>query len=90
MTDLNFSMDGEDSLARRNRSAAIDRTIAMRTLVVAFLLFSTSVAQGASLLVHNGTLVTLEDEQPEPFIGYLLVGEDGRIASLGKEPRRQK
>ena len=56
----------------------------MRTLVVAFLLFSASVAQAASLLVHNATLVTLEDEQPEPFIGYLLVGEDGRIASLGK------
>lgn len=40
-------------------------------------------AHAAKLLVHNATLVTMEDSQPEPFLGYMLVGDDGRIAEIG-------
>lgn len=36
------------------------------------------------LLVHNAMLVTMEPDQPEPFLGYLTVGPDGRIAEIGR------
>jgi 5-methylthioadenosine/S-adenosylhomocysteine deaminase len=38
----------------------------------------------AKLLVKNATLVTMEDDQIEPFIGYMIVGPDGRIVEVGK------
>jgi len=39
-------------------------------------------AAPAKLLVRNATVITLEADQPEPFRGYLLVGEDGRLTTV--------
>ncbi len=39
-------------------------------------------AAPAKLIVRNATIVTLEDSQPDPFLGYLVVGADGRIAAV--------
>lgn len=59
-----------------------------RPLLAAMLLwlatFACAHAQTARLLVHNATLVTLADDRPEPFVGYLLVDENGRIAQIGE------
>jgi len=38
----------------------------------------------ARLLVHNATLITMEPSEPEPFVGYMVVGADGRISALGR------
>jgi len=35
------------------------------------------------LLVENARLITMAPASPEPFLGYLLVGDDGRIAAMG-------
>lgn len=44
----------------------------------------------AKLIVRNATVVTLEDQQPDPFLGYMVVGLDGRIAAVGAgEPPAQ-
>lgn len=40
-------------------------------------------AKPYALLVKNAMLVTLEDGQPEPFLGYLAVDDQGRIAEIG-------
>jgi 5-methylthioadenosine/S-adenosylhomocysteine deaminase len=37
----------------------------------------------ARLLVRNAMLVTAEDSEPDPYLGYFTVGPDGRIAALG-------
>jgi len=36
------------------------------------------------LLIVNGTELTMKPGQTEPFIGYVLVGEDGKIRAMGK------
>jgi 5-methylthioadenosine/S-adenosylhomocysteine deaminase len=36
------------------------------------------------LLIVNGTELTMNPEQTEPFIGYVLVGNDGKIKAIGK------
>ncbi len=36
------------------------------------------------LLIVNGTELTMKAGQTEPFVGYILVGADGRIAAIGK------
>lgn len=41
-------------------------------------------AERARLLVTNATIITLAPNENEPFNGYLLVGADGRIASIGR------
>ncbi len=41
-------------------------------------------AAGAErLLVTNGLLMTMAPGQEQPFVGYIAVGEDGRISALG-------
>lgn len=68
---------GRNFLARRsNRSVG--------WLLSAALFACAPLAQADKLLVHNATLVTLEEGEEEPFIGYLLVGDDGRIAQIGR------
>jgi cytosine/adenosine deaminase-related metal-dependent hydrolase len=37
----------------------------------------------AKLLVTNATVLTMQEGKPEPFVGYLLVGADGKIAQVG-------
>jgi cytosine/adenosine deaminase-related metal-dependent hydrolase len=55
--------------------------------VLPFILAATALCAraqpAAKLLVRNATVVTLEDAQPDPFHGYLVVGGDGRIAQIG-------
>jgi 5-methylthioadenosine/S-adenosylhomocysteine deaminase len=36
------------------------------------------------LLIVNGTELTMKPGQSEPFVGYVLVGNDGRIKAIGK------
>jgi 5-methylthioadenosine/S-adenosylhomocysteine deaminase len=36
------------------------------------------------LLIVNGTNLTMKAGQTEPFVGYILVGNDGRIKAIGK------
>lgn len=53
-------------------------------LVFAILAMGPELAAADKLLVTNGTIVTLDERYPEPFTGYLLVGDDGRIAAVGE------
>ncbi|MGA0838487.1 MAG: amidohydrolase family protein [Pseudomonadales bacterium] len=39
-------------------------------------------ASAETLLVKNATLITVAPDQPEPFVGFMLVGADGRIAVI--------
>lgn len=41
-----------------------------------------SLSSASKLLVTNATIVTLAENQPASFTGWLLIGEDGRIASV--------
>ncbi len=53
--------------------------------VLAFLSLLTQHAGALNkLLVVNGTNLTMKPGQTEPFIGYILVGEDGKIKAMGK------
>src|SRR6202050_1034647 len=36
------------------------------------------------LLIVNGTNLTMKPGQTEPFVGYILVGSDGKIKAIGK------
>jgi 5-methylthioadenosine/S-adenosylhomocysteine deaminase len=36
------------------------------------------------LLIVNGTELTMKPGQTEPFVGYVLVGNDGKIKAIGK------
>jgi len=36
------------------------------------------------LLIVNGTELTMKPGQSEPFVGYVLVGDDGKIKAIGK------
>ena len=36
------------------------------------------------LLIVNGTDMTMKPGQAEPFVGYILVGNDGKIKAIGK------
>ena len=36
------------------------------------------------LLIVNGTEITMKPGQTEPFVGYILVGADGKIKAIGK------
>ena len=36
------------------------------------------------LLIVNGTDLTMKAGQAEPFVGYILVGNDGKIKAIGK------
>ena len=41
-------------------------------------------ASAGTLLVHDAVIITMAPGQQKPFTGYLLVGDDGRIASIGE------
>jgi cytosine/adenosine deaminase-related metal-dependent hydrolase len=53
-------------------------------LAMASVAMGPGVAAADKLLVTNGTIVTLDEQYPDPFTGYVLVGEDGRIAAVGQ------
>ena len=48
------------------------------------LLSSLSAAEPARLLVTNALVLTLAENDNEPFTGYLLVDADGRLAAVGR------
>jgi cytosine/adenosine deaminase-related metal-dependent hydrolase len=63
----------------------------LRRFCISFLAFISLIAvQGAhaagpaKLLVKNATLITMADGQKEPFTGYLVVDESGRLSAVGK------
>ncbi|MCW0214715.1 MAG: amidohydrolase family protein [Pseudonocardia sp.] len=35
-----------------------------------------------SLLVHGATLLTLDPDRPDPFVGWFTVGDDGRLSAV--------
>jgi 5-methylthioadenosine/S-adenosylhomocysteine deaminase len=41
-----------------------------------------SSAAAASLLVVNGTFLTMKPGEAAPFVGYMLVGDDGKISAI--------
>ena len=54
-------------------------------LAAAFLTFLCRPAAAIDkLLIVNGTNLTMQPGHPEPYVGYILVGEDGRIKAIGK------
>lgn len=57
----------------------------LRTFLLAFVVAAVPAALAAEprLLVVNARLVTMALDRREPFVGYLLADEDGRIARIG-------
>lgn len=47
-------------------------------------LFPSPAAAVDKLLIVNGTNLTMKPGQTEPFTGYILVGNDGKIKAVGK------
>lgn len=41
---------------------------------------------GMTLVVRNGLLFTMAPHQPDPFVGWMEVGDDGRILAIGVGP----
>jgi len=52
--------------------------------ILAVLLFPYRVFAVDKLLIVNGTNMTMKPGQTEPFVGYILVGNDGKIKAIGK------
>jgi cytosine/adenosine deaminase-related metal-dependent hydrolase len=63
------------------------RRLPLAALVTAALVLCvalpTSAAAQELLIVENGILMTMAPGQEQPFVGYVAVGEDGRITSIG-------
>src|SRR4051812_31146961 len=81
-TVRNFSAQKSESRASRvSRPASHTASLALAVALV----FGSALAraEGTKLLVLNATLVTMEPDQLEPFLGYIAVGTDGRIAEIG-------
>ena len=60
-----------------------------RRELLCFIVFMTSIFPGRGfaadkLLIVNGTNLTMKDGQTAPFVGYILVGNDGKIKAIGK------
>jgi cytosine/adenosine deaminase-related metal-dependent hydrolase len=51
-------------------------------LAVAFCSTTTALGASAKLVVRNARLFTMAPQQREPFLGYLVVAEDGRIVTV--------
>ena len=45
--------------------------------------FADGADQKARLLVRDGLILSMKAGSPAPFVGYVLVGNDGRIAAIG-------
>ncbi|MES2694248.1 MAG: amidohydrolase family protein, partial [Verrucomicrobiota bacterium] len=41
-----------------------------------------STARAETLLVKNGLFITMNPAEPTPFVGYMTVGDDGKIATI--------
>ena len=54
-------------------------------LVITTIFMSPSIGQSQNkLLIINGTQLTMKKGQEQPFIGYILIGADGKINAVGK------
>lgn len=51
-------------------------------ILLSFCLSSAAMGASAKLLVKNARLFTMASNQREPFVGYLVVAEDGTITSI--------
>lgn len=64
-------------------SLAFARLLHSRLCLAAMLAVSLSPATlNATLLVKNGLFITMNAGQEKPFVGYMLVGDDGRISAI--------
>lgn len=48
------------------------------------IILSSPWARADKLLVKNGLILTMKPGEKDPFTGYLLVGDDGKIKAIGK------
>lgn len=64
------------------RSSALRRLERMGLLALVLVFCSRLLAQTGELLVTNARFFTMADGQREPFAGYMLVDEQGRIAAI--------
>jgi cytosine/adenosine deaminase-related metal-dependent hydrolase len=58
-----------------------------RALVLAgaaLALISTLPAAPAKLLVKGGTFLTMKPGEEDPFVGYMVIGDDGKITAVGR------
>lgn len=53
-------------------------------LVVLTMLFPSIGRSENKLLIINGTQLTMKKGQDQPFVGYVLIGNDGKIKAIGK------
>lgn len=54
------------------------------TVAVAFAILLSVLCRADSLLVHSGTIIPLDPDLPESFVGYLLIESDGKVALVGE------
>lgn len=59
------------------------RPRSLAVLLTAFTALSSFVARADTLLVKNGLFITMDPNQEEVFPGFMLVGDDGKIVSIG-------
>jgi 5-methylthioadenosine/S-adenosylhomocysteine deaminase len=48
------------------------------------LILAPAAAAPAKLLVKGGTFLTMKPGEEDPFVGYMVIGADGKIAEVGK------
>jgi 5-methylthioadenosine/S-adenosylhomocysteine deaminase len=56
----------------------------LAALLAAVYLHPSPASAADKLLIINGTNLTMKPGQTEPFTGYVLIGTDGKIKSIGK------
>ena len=68
-------------------SKAMKRTSILRSCFVAAAFCFTAIGHAADsykLLVRDAVIVTMDASATKPYVGYIAVGDDGRIAALGE------
>jgi cytosine/adenosine deaminase-related metal-dependent hydrolase len=85
--------NGVTSLLRVGAFAAFARRMLPKMLLLRVILFALLSAVIAPphvalaeprLLIRDGLIFTMKDGEPTPFLGYVLVGSDGRISTVGR------
>lgn len=65
----------------------VPKMLLLRVTLLALLSAVTIALNAASaeprLLIRDGLILTMKDGEPTPFVGYVLVGADGRISTVG-------
>ncbi len=60
------------------------RPLSVSLLALGCLLPLAARAAPAKLLVKGGTFLTMQPGQEDPFVGYMVIGADGKISEVGK------